>query len=128
MMTNAKASLLVIDDEEGIRQHLLDFLEDYDEFDVRAVPTAEAALETLEAAPVNLCIVDMRLPGMNGLDFALLALRRGLCSRFVMHTGSIDFALPEELAACGHTEADVFLKPCDMASLVERIRDVLGEV
>ena len=59
------ASLLIIDDEERIRQLLLDFFDDYDEFSTRACASAEEALAELERRPADLCIVDLRLPGMS---------------------------------------------------------------
>ncbi len=119
------ARLMVIDDEERIRQLLLDYLEDYGDFALRAEESAEAALTELDQDHAELCIVDMRLPGMNGQAFILDAARRGLCGRFILHTGSMDFALTKDLLACGLTEDDVFFKPCDMALMLARIRHIL---
>ena len=117
--------LMIIDDEERIRQLLLDFLEDYGDFVLRAEESAEAALATLDQQRADLCIVDMRLPGMDGQAFILNASRRGLCDKFILHTGSMDFTLTKELLACGLTEADIFFKPCDMAAMLLRIRHIL---
>jgi len=119
------ARLMIIDDEERIRQLLLDFLEDYGDFALRAEDSAEAALADLDKQGADLCIVDMRLPGMDGQAFILNAFRLGLCPAFILHTGSMDFALTKELLACGLTEADVFFKPCDMALMLRRIRHIL---
>ncbi|OIN99143.1 MAG: two-component system response regulator [Desulfovibrionaceae bacterium CG1_02_65_16] len=125
-MTRAKAQLLILDDEERIRQLLLDFFEDYDEFSARACESAEAALEELARQPADLGIVDMHLPGMDGQHFALAAHACGLCRRFLLHTGSMDFALTPELLRIGITSADVFLKPADTAELLARARTLLG--
>ena len=118
--------LLILDDEERIRELLLDFFEDYDEFTLRSSGSAEAALEELEREPADLCIVDMRLPGMDGQEFALAAYIRGLCPRFLMHTGSMDFVLTSALRDIGLTPADVFLKPANTAELLARARTLLG--
>jgi two-component system, OmpR family, response regulator len=123
---NTPARLLFIDDEERIRNLLLDFFEDYAEFAPSAASSAEEALEELRREPAELCIVDMRLPGMNGRDFILAACSRGLCPRFLLHTGSMDFSLDDALRAAGLTEADVFLKPCDMSAMLARIRERLA--
>lgn len=121
------ARIMVIDDEERIRQLLLDFLEDYDdEFVLRACESAEEALDELAREAADLCIVDMRLPGMDGQAFILLAHQRGLCPRFVLHTGSMDFALNRDLEDIGLEDADVFFKPCDMDQMLTRIRHRLN--
>jgi len=118
-------AILLLDDEERIRQLLILFLEDFEEFSARGAASGEEALEELARAPADLCVVDMRLPGMNGQEFILAARERGLCGRFILHTGSLDYLLPEELARLGLTGRDVFLKPCDMRALLARIRQLL---
>ena len=120
-----KARLLVLDDEAAIGRQLAAFLEDYDEFMVRVAASAEEALEELATAPADLCLVDMRLPGMGGEDFILQAAARGQCPRFIVHTGSVDFVLPQALLDLGLTYADVFLKPADLPTLLEHMRDTL---
>lgn len=124
---SAPARILVLDDEERIRQLLVDFLEDFEEFTLRACASAEEALEELAREPADLCIVDVRLPGMDGKDFILNARKRGLCGRFLLHTGSVDFSLGRELLVGGMEEDDVFFKPCDMAQMLERIRYRLAQ-
>jgi two-component system, OmpR family, response regulator len=120
-----KMEILVIDDEERIRQLLVDFLEDFEEFSLRACDSAETALEELASKKADLCVVDMRLPGMNGKDFSVTAQKRGLCDHFILHTGSMDFSLTEPLLALGLTERDVFLKPCNTGEMLARIRQIL---
>lgn len=122
---SAPARLLVLDDEERIRQLLLDFFEDYDEFSTRTCASGEEALDELARQPADLCLVDLRLPGMNGQQFIEEAHNRGLCRRFLLHTGSTDFSLSPALAAIGLGPADVFLKPADTAGLLSRVRALL---
>lgn len=120
------AKILILDDEERIRQLLLDFLEDFDDFALRAEESAEQALETLALEPADLCIVDMRLPGMNGEAFIRQAWERRLCGSFLLHTGSMDCSLTKGLQDCGMTQADIFFKPCDMVTMLSRIRKRLN--
>lgn len=122
---NIPARLLIIDDEERIRQLMLDYLEDHDEFEVRLCGSAEEALDMLAREPADVCIVDTRLPGMDGLTFIETARRQTLCPRFMLHTGSVELARPPALAECGLPEDDVFLKPCDMERMVARMRALL---
>lgn len=122
---NVPARLLIIDDEERIRQLMLDYLEDHDEFAVRLCGSAEEALDMLALEPADLCIVDTRLPGMDGLTFIETARQRKLCPRFLLHTGSVELARSPVLAECGLPEDDVFLKPCDMEDMIARMRALL---
>ena len=66
--------------------------------------------------------MDMRLPGMNG-DTAIVALHEiipGL--KFIIHTGSADYSIPEELGAIGINERQLFVKPLlDRAPLAEAV-------
>lgn len=122
---DGKARLLVLDDETAISRQLAAFLDDYDEFMVRVAASAEEALEELAAVPADLCLVDMRLPGMGGKEFILLAATRGLCPRFIVHTGSVDFILPQTLLDLGLTYDDVFFKPADLPTLLRHMRGAL---
>lgn len=124
-MTAPLPRLLIVDDEEQIRRLIMEFLEDYDAFDIRGAGSGEAGLEALAQTPADLCVVDLRLPGMDGEAFVLAAHRQGLCPRFLLHTGSVDHTLSAELLAAGVTEQDVFIKPNDLERLVERIQELL---
>ena len=117
--------LLIVDDEEQIRRLIMEFLEDYEEFDLRDAGSGEEALDVLAQGRADLCVVDMRLPGMRGEEFILEAKARGLCDHFFLHTGSVDLTLSDALREIGLTDDDVFIKPNDLERLVERIREVL---
>jgi two-component system, OmpR family, response regulator len=124
-MNPAHPTLLIVDDEERIRRLITEFLEDYEEFQVQGADSAEEALEMLAVAPVNLCLVDLRLPGMSGEEFILAARSRGLSRRFLLHTGSVEHTLSPALREAGVTDRDVFYKPGDLDRLLERIREIL---
>jgi two-component system, NtrC family, nitrogen regulation response regulator NtrX len=61
------ARILVVDDEPGIRQSLCGVLGD-DGHLARAVATGEECLEDLERAPSELVLLDVWLPGIDGMD------------------------------------------------------------
>ena len=124
-MTAPLPRLFLVDDEAQIRRLIAEFLEDCGEFEVRGADSGEEALAALAAAPADLCVVDLRLPGMDGEAFILAALRQGLCPRFLLHTGSVDHSLDQALLDAGITDQDVFLKPNDLERLVERIQEIL---
>ena len=59
--------ILVVDDEPGIRQSLGGVLED-EGFSTHSVSTGEGCLETLGRENFDLVLLDIWLPGMDGLD------------------------------------------------------------
>jgi len=61
-----KYSVLIVDDEEGIRKSLASVLED-EGYAAEAVGSAEAALEKLADRRFDLVMLDIWLPGMDGL-------------------------------------------------------------
>ncbi|HVN70891.1 MAG TPA: sigma-54 dependent transcriptional regulator [Desulfomonilia bacterium] len=59
-------SLILIDDEETIRDGISTALED--EYDIRTFAAAEEALDAIRTAPPDLILLDIGLPGMNGIE------------------------------------------------------------
>ena len=66
--------LLVVDDEDGIRESLSSILVD-EGYHVEAVGSAEAALERAAAGDIEVVLLDVWLPGIDGLE-ALAGCRR----------------------------------------------------
>jgi DNA-binding response OmpR family regulator len=60
--------VLVIEDEQDVASVLADFVRELGG-QALAVPTAEQALQALQAESIGLMMLDLRLPGMSGLDF-----------------------------------------------------------
>lgn len=63
------ARILIVDDEENHRKTLSIGLR-LEGFDVSEACDGAGALQCLEAGPVDLAIVDLMMPGINGLDLA----------------------------------------------------------
>lgn len=60
-------SILIVDDEAGIRESLRGVLED-EHYDASAVKSGEACLETLRKKSFDVVLLDIWLPGMDGLE------------------------------------------------------------
>ncbi|MDA8131311.1 MAG: response regulator transcription factor [Elusimicrobia bacterium] len=63
----AKQTILVIDDEPSLLKSVKERLE-MENYNVLTSQTAEQALQTLSRFTPDLMVVDLRLPGMSGLD------------------------------------------------------------
>ena len=64
---SARQRVLVVDDDDGVRTSVTWALE-ADGFEVDAVSNGLAAMESIEAAPPALVVLDLSLPGLGGLD------------------------------------------------------------
>jgi two-component system, NtrC family, nitrogen regulation response regulator NtrX len=64
---SANPKILVVDDEAGIRESLSSILRD-ERYSVEAVESAELALERLHSGNVEVVLLDVWLPGMDGLE------------------------------------------------------------
>src|SRR5438876_7027826 len=81
-----KPTILVVDDEPGVRSALTGVLRD-EGYHVEAVPSGEACLERVTRSAVDLIVLDVWLPGMDGLA-ALARLReRQVDSQVVLISG-----------------------------------------
>ncbi|MGB6411426.1 MAG: sigma-54 dependent transcriptional regulator, partial [Candidatus Deferrimicrobiaceae bacterium] len=62
-----KVNILIVDDEEIVRESLANWLEE-DGYEVEAVENGARALERLPAKDWNLAMVDLKMPGMDGIQ------------------------------------------------------------
>ncbi|MBN2576534.1 MAG: sigma-54-dependent Fis family transcriptional regulator [Deltaproteobacteria bacterium] len=116
-----KTRILVVDDELSIRISLGDLLR-RDGHQVDVADSAEPALEMLKTQSFNLLLVDIKMPGMDGLEMLKLVKEHDPDAPVVMMTayGSIDSAV--EAMKLG--AIDYVVKPFDpmeIGMLIERI-------
>jgi two-component system response regulator (stage 0 sporulation protein F) len=72
-------TILVVDDDEAIRTLLREELED-EGYKVIIATNARDALKIVESEPLDLVVLDIRMPGMDGLEALprILGLKEGL--------------------------------------------------
>jgi len=125
-MNNAEIRVLLVDDEEMIRDCVSAYLED-EGFSVYCAASAEEALESIVSINPVVCISDLRLPGMDGEEFISRAYALSPFTGFMLHTGMM-YILSDELRAIGMTADDVLLKPIHyLSSLVDKIKRVAAK-
>src|SRR5215213_819670 len=79
-------SVLVVDDEPGVRSALSGVLRD-EGYQVEAVDSGEACLERLARQPYDVVVLDVWLPGMDGLATLTRMRERQVDSQVVMISG-----------------------------------------
>lgn len=118
--------ILVVDDEQMVRENLVDYLED-EGLDVISVGSAEEAITLMKTEEADIAIVDMRLPVMHGNDLIIHLKQIHPDMDFIIHTGSVDYAVPPDVRAYGISSDNVLLKPvADMDLFIQKIRTLFG--
>ena len=122
MESNKK--ILVVDDEEGFLSVIKEALE-IREFEVLAARNAiEAGLELASRKP-DLILMDMKMPGINGLQ---------ACTAIKKNPNTADIPLIVISAISDESEikkaykigvAEYFIKPVDIEKLVRKIKEIL---
>lgn len=122
-MNDADCRILIIDDELSLLKSLVAFFED-EGFSVQGATSGEDALEILMMGKMDAVIIDMRLPGIDGNDTILKAHELQPSLRFLIHTGSTDYQIPNSLQRIGISKDSIFLKPLmDLSVLAEAVRN-----
>lgn len=113
--------VLVVDDDAAIRQLVADFLTDYD-MDVTAVSSGREIAEVIERDAVDLIVLDLRLPGEDGLAIAQDLRARSNVPIIILtgRTDESDRIMSLELGA-----DDYLTKPFSPRELLARIRALL---
>jgi len=116
------AKILIVDDEPLVRLSLKNFLEDRGVC-AMAAESGEMALDVLKDKKIKVVVADMRLPGMEGNTFILKAYKLCPSLKFLIYTGSTNYALPPALVKLGVSKEDIFRKPLnDMNVICEAIQ------
>lgn len=113
--------ILIIDDEESLCEVLQTFLEK-EGHSVEVMTSAHGALGCLRQACPDVILLDIRMPGTNGLE--LLPQIKALCSsHVVVITALNDYRIADLLYELG---ADGYLtKPLHLSDLSRTIRSLL---
>jgi DNA-binding NarL/FixJ family response regulator len=121
-------TLLIVDDETVLPELIRDYLEDETDFDILIASSGEEGLDQLDSQRPDICMVDMRLPGINGNQFIQQALEKHPECKFIIHTGSIDYKVPLELQEKGITERSILFKPVTGLHLyLDKMRELLSQ-
>lgn len=123
-MANA-ARLLVVDDDQDLRDTLAEQLRLSDEFEVLTVATAGEAAELVKGERVDLGIMDVGLPDMDGREAVRQMRRNGFRGPVIMLTAQASDA--DAILGLESGANDYVVKPFKFAVLLARIRAQLRQ-
>jgi DNA-binding response OmpR family regulator len=123
-MSTARRILLVDDDDE-LRESLKDQLALHDEFEIVTAGTASQGIEIAKGDHLDLVLLDVGLPDMDGREACKVMRKTGLKSPIVMLTGNT--ADSDVILGLDAGANDYITKPFKFAVLLARIRAQLRQ-
>ena len=117
-----RSTVFVVDDDEEMRRSLKRMLESV-KLPVQAFSTAREFLEAFEPASRGCLVLDVRMPGMSGMELQNRLLARGITIPIIFITAHGD--IPMSVEAMKKGAADFIVKPFRVQVLLDRIQQVL---
>jgi two-component system, OmpR family, response regulator len=120
-METVQPHILALDDDADLRKLVLDYLSSQD-FRVSAVARGQEMLTILQREPVDLLLLDLRLPGESGMELARKVREISKVPILILsgQSDEADRVMGLELAA-----DDYMVKPFSPRELLARIRAIL---
>ena len=114
-------TILVVDDDDPIRRLIELELKD-DGYQVLTASNAQDALKLVQSEPIDLVILDIRMPGMDGLEALprILGLKEGL--KVILNT-----AYSQYQESFMSWAADAYIiKSADLTELKAKVKELLA--
>lgn len=119
-----KGSILIADDEDGIRESLSIVLED-EGYDCTAVTDGSEAINAIDNASYDIIISDLKMPNTNGIGVLEYALQHSSETLTIIITAHA--TVETAIQALRKGAADYILKPLDFDEVLIRIENLLEQ-
>jgi DNA-binding response OmpR family regulator len=117
--------ILVIDDDQDLRESLVDQLNLHEEFEVVSAGTATEGMAKAKSESIDLVLMDVGLPDLDGREACKLMRKNGFKGPIVMLTGQASDA--DTILGLEAGANDYVTKPFKFAVLLARIRAQLRQ-
>ncbi len=122
-MKNFKAHILVVDDDDGIRDLVKQYL-NQNNYIVTTAKNSEDAFEKVKIIKFDLIVLDIMMPGKSGLEFTL-EYKKKIDTPIILLTAKGEIS---ERVKGLETGADDYLpKPFEPKELILRINNILNK-
>lgn len=120
-----QASILIVDDDSSLRDTLSDILEEKG-YEVVTAQDGPTAIEEVKKRPFDLALIDIMMPGMNGVETLreIKAASSQMTALIITGQTAIEGLVSEALEAGA---SGVLYKPLDIDSIVEMISSRVEE-
>jgi len=116
--------ILVVDDELFVRELLLEFLSAQG-YEVSLADSGEKAVELMQTQPADLVLVDLKMPGINGIEALRQIKKIAPDVRAIIMTGYP--TIESSIEALRHGAYDYVIKPFKLDDLKSSIERALRE-
>ena len=120
-----KRRLFIVDDDQELRKTLVEQLAHYREFDIIEAATGAEALGKVRDGHVDLMLLDVGLPDMDGREAVKILRREGFKSPIIMLTGHDTDS--DQILGLESGANDYVTKPFRFSVLLARIRAALRQ-
>ncbi len=115
----------IVDDDEAVREAMYMLFESAG-YSVSKHPSADDLLAHYDSGVPACVILDLRMPGRNGLELQEKLLEKGVPPPIIFLTGHGD--IPTAVQALKHGAVDYIQKPVtDAQALLEKVNEAIGE-
>lgn len=114
--------VIIVDDDLAVRDSLARLLRS-DGIPARALASAEELLTASDRGPPGCLLLDLRLPGMSGMELMQSLMRKGMRAPVIIITGHGDIPLAVSAVKAG--AFDFIEKPYDPEVIVAAVRKAL---
>jgi two-component system, OmpR family, response regulator len=111
-------NILVVDDEDDFRETIVKRLQKR-KMTVRGAESGEKALELIEAQPFDVVVLDVKMPGLDGIDTLREIKKRKPLIEVILLTGHASMESGIEGMKLG--AYDYVMKPANLEELIEKM-------
>ena len=116
--------VLIVDDEDHFCRSLLKILHAR-KISATAVNRGDAALEELSRNPYDVVLLDVKMPGISGIEVLKLMKERKIKAEVIILSGHASLDTAVEIVKYG--AYDYLLKPCDTDELLLKISNAFEQ-
>ena len=119
-----KAKILVVDDEPAVRESLDEILR-LEGYSVVSVENGDLAIKTLQSESFDLILLDLKMPGMDGIDVMRLATKITPDTKIILLTGH--GSMESAVEALRHSAHDYLIKPIPTRELLSSVGRAIAQ-
>lgn len=121
-----RPKILVVDDEEDVRTRLAKLISRHFASDVDIAGNGQEALDKLKAAKFDLVVLDIKMPGLSGIDVIREAMKFTPQTQFLAVSAYDSHDIADEAVKAG--AVDFIHKPQTVEGIERKVRDVLKKI
>jgi DNA-binding NtrC family response regulator len=118
-----KKSILICDDEEGIRESLKLILEK--DYDLSFAHDGNEAISMLKKSPADMVIIDIKMPRMDGIETMKKLRHIKSDIKMLVTSGYKSVETAQDAVAAG--AIDYITKPFERAEILKAVRKLSGQ-